>query len=145
MKSQLTYKSFFVYCEQNNTSFFTNFSDGINIIHGKNTSGKSTVIQAIHYTFGINDEKHKLTEILSEKVIFRLDFVLTKEEEETITIIRDDDFIFIKREKHPLEKFSGISGNSSKEHIKLKHYLAELFDFNLHLESSEEYKSMFRN
>ncbi|MBF6652341.1 hypothetical protein C3B47_05475 [Flavobacterium columnare] len=140
MKSQVIYKNFFIYCEQNNTSFYTNFVNGINIIYGKNTSGKSTIIQAIHYTFGINDEKHKLTEILSEKVIFRLDFILKKENEEYITIIRDDDFIFIKRENHPLEKFSGISGNSSKEHIKLKHYLSELFDFNLHLETSGEYK-----
>lgn len=140
MKSQVIYKNFFIYCEQNKTSFYTNFINGINIIHGKNTSGKSTIIQAIHYTFGINDEKHKLTEILSEKVIFRLDFILKKGNEEYITIIRDDDFIFIKRENHPLEKFSGISGNSSKEHIKLKHYLSELFDFNLHLETSGEYK-----
>ncbi|MCT3642165.1 hypothetical protein CMU11_08265 [Elizabethkingia anophelis] len=140
MKSQVIYKNFFIYSEQNQTSFYTNFINGINIIHGKNTSGKSTIIQAIHYTFGINDEKHKLTEILSENVIFRLDFVLKKGIEEYITIIRDDDFIFVKRENHPLEKFSGISGNSSKEHIKLKHYLSELFDFNLHLETSGEYK-----
>ncbi|WP_375605111.1 hypothetical protein [Flavobacterium davisii] len=140
MKSQVIYKNFFIYCEQNKTSFYTNFINGINIIHGKNTSGKSTIIQAIHYTFGINDEKHKLTEILSEKVIFRLDFILKRGNEEYITIIRDDDFIFIKRENHPIEKFSGISGNSSKEHIKLKHYLSELFDFNLHLETSGEYK-----
>lgn len=140
MKSQVIYKNFFIYSEQNQTSFYTNFIDGINIIHGKNTSGKSTIIQAIHYTFGINDEKHKLTEILSENVIFRLDFVLKKGIEEYITIVRDDDFIFVKRENHPLEKFSGISGNSSKEHIKLKHYLSKLFDFNLHLETSGEYK-----
>lgn len=140
MKSQVIYKNFFIYSEKNKTSFYTNFINGINIIHGKNTSGKSTIIQAIHYTFGINDEKHKLTEILSENVIFRLDFVLKKGNEEYITIIRDDDFIFVKRENHPLEKFSGISGNSSKEHIKLKHYLSELFDFNLHLETSGEYK-----
>ena len=140
MKSRVIYKNFFIYSEQNQTSFYTDFINGINIIHGKNTSGKSTIIQAIHYTFGINDEKHKLIEILSESVIFRLDFVLKKGIEEYITIIRDDDFIFVKRENHPLEKFSGISGNSSKEHIKLKHYLSELFDFNLHLETSGEYK-----
>lgn len=106
----------------------------------RNTSGKSTIIQAIHYTFGINDEKHKLTEILSEGVIFRLDFVLKSNETENVTIIRDNDFIYIKRENKPLEKFSGIGGNTSNEHIKLKHYLAELFGFNLHLESSGEYK-----
>ncbi|WP_423856505.1 AAA family ATPase [Aeromonas veronii] len=39
-------------------SFFnTSFSSGINIIHGKNTSGKSTLLQSLLYTFGINDEK----------------------------------------------------------------------------------------
>ncbi|RRJ89729.1 P-loop NTPase family protein [Flavobacterium macacae] len=140
MKSQITYKNLFIYCEQNQKGFFTEFSEGLNIIHGKNTSGKSTIIQAILYTFGINDEKHKLTEILNEKVIFRLDFILKKGIEEHITIIRDDDFMFIKRENQPLEKFSGISGNSSKEHIKLKHFLSELFDFNLYLETSGEYK-----
>lgn len=140
MKPQVIYKNFFVYCEKNKTSFYTDFINGINIIHGKNTSGKSTIIQAIHYTFGINDEKHKLTEILSENVIFRLDFVLKKKHEENITIVRDEDFIFFKRKNYPLVKFSGISGNSSKEHIKLKHYIAELFGFNLHLESSGDYK-----
>lgn len=140
MKSQVIYKNFFIYCESKNTSFYTSFSDGINIIHGKNTSGKSTIIQAIHYTFGINDEKHKLNEILSEKVIFRLDFILKKDKEECISVIREDDYITIQRENHPLEKFSGISGNTSKEHIKLKHYLSELFNFNLHLETSGEYK-----
>lgn len=140
MKSQVIYKNLFIYCEQHKTSFYTDFSDGINIIHGKNTSGKSTIIQAINYTFGINDEKHKLSEILTEKVIFRLDFILKKGIEEHVTIVRDDDFIFIKRENHPLEKFSGISGNSSKEHIKLKHFLSEMFDFNLYLETAGEYK-----
>lgn len=140
MKSKVTYKNFFIYCVKEDKSFFTEFSDGINIIYGKNTSGKSTIIQAIHYTFGINDEKHKLTEILTEGVVFRLDFVLNANETEKVSIIRDNDFIYIKRENKPLLKFSGISGNSSNEHIKLKNYLAELFGFNLHLESAGEYK-----
>ncbi|CAM3365195.1 ATP-binding protein [Flavobacterium psychrophilum] len=140
MNSQIIYKNFFIFSEKSNTSFFTTFSSDINIIHGKNTSGKSTIIQAIHYAFGINDEKHKLTEILSENVIFRLDFLIKKEFTENITIVRDDDFIYIKKGSQPLEKFSGISGNSSKEHIKLKHYLAELCGFNLQLETSGEYK-----
>ena len=140
MKCQVIYKNIFIYSEDKNTSFFTDFSERINIIHGRNTSGKSTLIQAIHYTFGINDEKHKLTEILNENVIFRLDFVLKKEQNENITIIRDNDFLYIKRENKPLEKFSGINGNNSKEHINLKEYLDDLFGFNLHLESSGEYK-----
>jgi len=140
MKSKVFYKNLFIYCRNDHKSFFASFDRGMNIIHGKNTSGKSTLIQAIHYTFGINDEKHKLTEILNENVIFRLDFVLRKEQEEDITIIRDNDFLYIKRENKPLEKFSGISGNTSKEHIQLKEYLADLFGFNLQLESKDEYK-----
>ncbi|WP_347051881.1 hypothetical protein [Flavobacterium olei] len=140
MKTQLFYKSFFIYCERNNTSFFTKFDKGINIIHGKNTSGKSTVLQAIQYTFGINDEKHKLFEILDEGVIFRLDFIMRRESNENISIIRDNDFIYIKRENRPLIKYSGIGANNSREHILLKEYLSELFGFTLNLESAGEYK-----
>lgn len=140
IKSKIIYKNFFVYSKKVNKGNFINFENGINIIYGKNTAGKSTIIQAIHYTFGINDEKHKLTEILSEEVIFRLDFILKNEHKENISIVRDDDFIFVKREDCPIKKFSGISGNTSKEHLKLKRYLSELFGFNLHLESSGEYK-----
>lgn len=123
MKSKIFYKNLFIYSEKNNTSYFTEFSEGLNIIHGKNTSGKSSLIQSIHYVFGINDEKHKLSEILNENVIFRLDFVLKKGEIENITIIRDNDFIYVKRENYPLEKFSGINGNSSKEHLKTINYV----------------------
>ncbi|MET3028480.1 hypothetical protein ABXT06_17500 [Flavobacterium sp. UW10123] len=141
MRTQLIYKNFFIYCEKNNTSFYTEFDEGINIIHGKNTSGKSTLIQAIQYTFGINDEKHKLFEILEEGVIFRLDFVLKKgSNDENLTIIRDNDFIYIKRENLPLIKYSGIGANHSREHVLLKEYLSKLIGFNLNLESSGEYK-----
>jgi hypothetical protein len=140
MKSIIEYKKFLAYSENLNKGFFTSFSPGVNIIHGKNTSGKSTLLQAIHYTFGINDEKHKLSEVLDEKVIFRLDFILKKNTDEYITIIRDDEFIYIKRENLPLIKFTGISGNKAEEHIKLKKYLGNLINFDLKLESSNEYK-----
>lgn len=140
MKSKIIYNRFFAYSENKNKSFFTKFSPEVNIIHGKNTSGKSTLIQAIQYTFGINDEKHKLAEVLEEKVIFRLDFILKKDEAERISILRDNDFIYIKREDFPTKKFRGISGNNSQEHKILKEYLSELFGFNLNLESSGEYK-----
>ena len=67
MKLIIEYKRFLAYSEKINKGFFTTFSEGVNIIYGKNTSGKSTLLQAIHYTFGINDEQHKLEEILNEK------------------------------------------------------------------------------
>lgn len=140
MNSTLIYKRFFAYSETRDKSFNTNFSKGLNIIHGKNTSGKSTLIQAIHYTFGINDEKHKLSEVLNERLFFRLDFSLMRQSMENITIIREGDFIFIKREGQAVRKFTGISGNNSEEHRILKKYLADLFGFNLHLETSDEYK-----
>lgn len=140
MKATIEYKRFFAYSEDKNKYFNTEFRPGINLIYGKNTSGKSTVMQAIHYTFGINDEKYKLAEVLNEKVVFRLDFVLKKEFTENISIIRDDEFIVIKRENQPIIKFTGISGNNSEEHKILKEYLGNLFGFNLYLESSGEYK-----
>ncbi len=140
MKSIIEYKRFLAYSEKINKGFFTTFSKGINIVYGKNTSGKSTLLQAIQYTFGINDEQHKLAEILTEKVIFRLDFIIRGKTEEEVTILRNDEFIYIKREKLPLVKFTGISGNKAEEHKKLKKYLSNLMNFNLRLESSNEYK-----
>lgn len=141
MKSTIIYKSLFAYSEKSNKYFFTEFNEGINIIYGKNTSGKSSVMQAIHYTFGINDEKYKLTEILTEKVIFRLDFILKKgNTSEKIIVIRDDEFIYINRENSPIKKFNGINGDNSQEHIYLKNYWADLFNFKLHLLYTDEYK-----
>jgi hypothetical protein len=140
LKTTIEYERFFAYSEQNNKYFETPFNKGINIVHGKNTSGKSTFIQALLYTFGINDEKSKLAELLQESVVFRLDFILKKEIDEQISIIRDADIIVIKRESKPPMKFIGISGDSSAEHIKLKKTLGELFGFSLFLESSGEYK-----
>lgn len=140
MRTHLEYSRFFAYAEESNKSFYTEFGNGINIIFGKNTSGKSTLIQAINYTFGINDEKHKLNEILSENVIFRLDLKVKNSLLFNVSIIRDNDFIFIHRENYPVRKFSGINGNKSEEHIKLKSYLSELFRFNLFLEGKNDYK-----
>ncbi|MDL2141189.1 hypothetical protein QQY79_01545 [Flavobacterium tructae] len=140
MKATVEYKRFFAYSEEKNKYFNTEFRPGINLIHGKNTSGKSTVMQAIQYTFGINDERHKLSEVLSENVIFRLDFVIKKDVSEKITIIRDDEFIYVKIEGKPIRKFTGITGNSSAERRILKQFMSDLFGFDLFLESSGEYK-----
>lgn len=41
-------------------------------------SGKSTLIQSILFTFGINDVKDGLSEIIRYNPTFRLDFSITK-------------------------------------------------------------------
>lgn len=134
------YNNFFAYSSKENKYFNTNFSEGINIVHGKNTSGKSTFIQAIFYTFGINDEKRKLTDLLKENVVFRLDFTIYTPIPTKVSIVRDDEIVSIKVAEKPPVKFIGISGNKSREHIKLKQYISELFGFTLHLEYENEYK-----
>ena len=140
MKTIIKYKRFFAFSEEKDKCFYTNFDDDVNIVYGKNTSGKSTLLQAINYTFGINDEKHKLSEVLTENVLFRLDIEVHYNSLENITIIRDSEFLFIKRDGEPVKKFFGVSGNNSEEHKLLKNYLAELFGFNLFLETKGEYK-----
>lgn len=139
MKTHIKYNRFFAFSEEHNKSFYTEFENGVNIIYGKNTSGKSTLVQAINYTFGINDEKHKLSEVLAENVVFRLDIQVKKSTIEEIIFIRDTDFLFIKREGKPIKKFLGINGNNSEEHKILKKYLSEIFGFNLFLESKGNY------
>jgi hypothetical protein len=138
MNNILKYKSFFAYSEKTNKSFFTDFKDGINIIYGRNTSGKSTLIQAILYTFGINDVKNELNEILEEESpIFRLDCELYSNNITiNLTLIRDDETIYIQQNNKALKTFVGIGGNGS-EHSKLKSFLHELFGFNLQLQQKD--------
>lgn len=68
MNISVKYNRFFAYSTKEKKYSYTEFSEGVNIVHGKNTSGKSTFIQAILYTFGINDEKRKLEELLEDDV-----------------------------------------------------------------------------
>lgn len=140
MRAIVEYNNFFAYSNKSRKYFNTNFSDGVNIVHGKNTSGKSTFLQSLLYTFGINDEKRKLEELLSESVIFRIDFTLKKEQVQKISIVRDGEIISIKIDDNIPQKFIGISGNNSREHVKLKEFLSDLFGFNLYLEYEGEYK-----
>lgn len=129
------------FSEENNKIFNENFIEGLNIIRGKNTSGKSTIFQSILYTFGINDIKDQLSEILSEKVIFRVDFNVSDENcVDRFIIIRDYETIYIKQNNTPIEIFIGINGNSSTEHIKLKQYINNIFNCNLMLQSNNEFK-----
>lgn len=136
------YNSLFIYSEKNSLFFFTEFSEHVNLIHGPNTSGKSTLIQSLVYVFGINDVKEHLDEILALEVFFRLDFSITTPDgvTEDIILIRDSGILHIKREGRPTLVFNGVNGNSSFEHIKLKKYFHELFGFTLFLESKEEFK-----
>ncbi len=140
MKAIVKYNNFFAYSSRSNKFFNAEFSSGINIIHGKNTSGKSTFLQSILYTFGINDEKRKLNELISEDVIFRLDFTIGIRNPDKVCIVRDGEIISIKVNDDKVIKFIGISGNKSREHIKLKAFLSELFGFSLYLEYEGEYK-----
>ena len=137
MKTILKYKSFFAYSENTNKYFFTEFSNDINIVYGRNTSGKSTLIQAILYTFGINDVKTQLSEINSENPVFRLDCELKQDNGIiNLTIIRNDENIYIKKDNEAVKSFFGIGGNGS-EHSKLKEYLHNLFGFNLLLQQKD--------
>lgn len=141
MTVHLKYNKLFAYSEEKSKYFFTEFSDKVSIVHGRNTSGKSTLFLSILYTFGINDGNQYLKDVLEENVIFRLDCTLTKDGiAQMLTIIRDEDTLFIKSERQPAKRFNGISSNNSNEHIKLKNYLNQLFDFSLLLESKNEYK-----
>ena len=140
MKLNFIFTKLFVYSEKNKKYFYTEFSDGVNIIYGKNTAGKSTIFQSIYYALGINDNNEYLKDILSEEVIVRLDCTLTKNEcTSKFTFIRDDDTLLILENDNVKKSFTGINANSSKEHIKLKKYMHELFDFTLKLERKRDY------
>lgn len=137
MKTFLKINKIFIHSEVNNKSFFTEFGAKLNVIYGANTSGKSTLIQLILFTFGINDNKAKLTKILSENIFTRLDITIRKENENLIySFIRKDETIYIKDYKvDKVITFNGISGNNSVEHHKLKEFFNKLLNFDLLLET----------
>jgi len=139
---RLRYDSFLAYSEKNDKYFYTEFIDGVNIVYGKNTSGKSTLMQTILYTFGINNEKKKLEEVLLEEVFFRLNFTLFENNiERKFILIRDNEKLLVQEAEQPFKVFNGISGDRAEEHIKLKKYMHELFSFSLYLEQNGDYKS----
>lgn len=141
MRVNLKFNKLFAYSEKNKKFFSTEFGDGINIVHGRNTSGKSTLFLSILYTFGINDGNQYLKSLLSEEVIFRLDCTIDSDgQSQPLTLIRDNETLFISSQGMPIKRFNGINGNNSAEHVKLKHYFNQMFDFSLLLESKNEYK-----
>ena len=141
MGIKLKYKSLLAYSEVNSKYFYTEFGDAVSIVYGRNTSGKSTLFLAILYTFGINDGNNYLRDVLDEKVLFRLDCTLIGESVSTdLILIRDDETVYLRYGNRPLKKFNGISGNGSVEHVRLKEFLNEIFEFSLMLESKNEFK-----
>lgn len=137
MITYLTINKIFVHSEINSKSFFTNFGKNLNVIYGANTSGKSTLIQLILFTFGINDNKTKLTNILSENIFTRLDISIKKGNENIEYIfIRKEETIYIKDSiSNKVATYNGISGNNSAEHSKLKEFFNNLLSFDLLLET----------
>ena len=51
--SRLILKNILVYSPELEKGFQTEFSDSVNIVHGRNTSGKSTLIQSIIYSIDL--------------------------------------------------------------------------------------------
>ena len=141
MPKYLFFNQLFVCKKNGEKSFHSTFSENVNIVCGKNTSGKSTVFQSILYTLGINDVKEKLDEIISEDVLFRLDFsVLDKESKTDYIFIRDDEFLFVINNDNIL-RFNGISADNSEDHIKLKEYIHSILSCNFMLEDKKGFVS----
>lgn len=141
MKTIIKFDRLFVVSESYELYFDQTFSNAINIISGCNTSGKSTLLQSILFTFGINDVKDGLNEIIRYNPMFRLDFSIIKEGiEKKYTIVRESGSIYLKEEMENILVFHGIDADTRVEHIKFKEKLSQLFNFNMLLEQKGELK-----
>lgn len=141
MRAILKFNRLFVSSESNEVCFYCEFSPGANIISGRNTSGKSSLILSLIYTFGINDIKESLSEILSYQPTFRVDFSrITEGQEDKYSIIRTQKSIYIKEPTGKVVPFHGINADNSAEHIALKEYMRGLVGFTLQLEQKGELK-----
>ncbi|ELV8767683.1 AAA family ATPase, partial [Vibrio vulnificus] len=58
---KVNYNSLLVFNSGKDKCFYTSFNKGVNIVYGRNTSGKSTLIQIINYSMGINDARENLS------------------------------------------------------------------------------------
>ncbi|MFU2510192.1 AAA family ATPase [Pseudoalteromonas sp. ASV78] len=137
--SKLILKSLLVYSPNGEKGFHTEFSESVNIIHGRNTSGKSTLIQSVIYSMGINDSKENLNDINSDDVFFRLDCVLEKAEETCkLVFVRSDDTLVLQKGSEPPIRFDGINSNNSFEYGRYKELLSKLIGFDLVLQKQSE-------
>lgn len=142
MNATITFNRLFVSSESHKTCFCGEFSPSVNIISGRNTSGKSSLIQSLLFTFGVNDIKENLDEILEYQPTFRVDFTKTVNSiEEKYTIVREKSSIYVKEPTGKVVPFHGINSDNSAEHIALKEYVRDLVGFTLHLEQKGELKS----
>lgn len=132
MHQTLKFSSLLAINEKSQKYSLVFFGNGLNIIHGKNTSGKSTLIQMILYTLGINDVRNNLSYILNENLVLRLDCMINNEQ---YIFVRESNNFYIKHDKK-IDRFYGINADISAEHTKLKEHINQLFHFNLNLESN---------
>lgn len=137
---KLTLKNILAYSIDNDGFFSTSFGERVNIIHGRNTSGKSTLIQSILYTMGVNDSKENLYEILSQNVIFRLECELEDDDiKSKIVFARSNDTLIIRIADNPPLRFDGINGNTSFEYARYKEVFNNLFNFKLMLQKQSDF------
>lgn len=141
MNSVITFKRLFVSSESHNSCFCEEFSPGANIISGRNTSGKSSLIQSLMYSFGVNDVSENLNEILSYQPVFRVDFSKKRGGvEEAYSIVRGARSIYVKEPGGKVVPFHGIDADNSVEQVRLKDYIRDLVGFSLMLEQKGELK-----
>ncbi len=137
--SKLTFNKILVYSFDTEKYFFTEFGNNINIIYGRNTSGKSTLIQSVLFAMGINDSKDNMSEILNENVIFRLDCKVEMNGSETdLVFVRSDDTLVVRNAAASPVRFDGINSNNSYEYERYKVLFGELFDFDLKVQKQAE-------
>lgn len=120
--------------------FVYNFGSDISIIHGVNTSGKSSLIQTILYMFGLNDMNKYLNVIYKNNTYIRLDASIIDKGEKPLIIIRQDDQINVMYDNFPIVNFVGFSSNSSYEHTRLRDYFRNLFGYDLFLFNIDSFK-----
>ncbi|WP_339137349.1 MAG: hypothetical protein WGN25_04930 [Candidatus Electrothrix sp. GW3-4] len=138
----IRFNRLFVSSELHNCCFYDEFSPGANIISGRNTSGKSSLIQSLLFTFGVNDVRENLDEILGYQPTFRVDFTkIANGTEEEYTIIREPKSIYVKEPSGKVVPFYGIDADNSVEHVKLKEYIRDLVSFTMYLEQKGELRA----
>ncbi|WP_051168015.1 hypothetical protein [Marinospirillum minutulum] len=137
--TNLILKSLLVYSPNDEKGFYTAFSESVNIVHGRNTSGKSTLIQSVIYAMGINDSKDYLSDINNDGVFFRLDCVLKGNNEYCdLVFVRSDDTLVLKKGSEPPIRFDGINSNNSFEYGRYKNAFSKLIGFDLLLQKQSE-------